>query len=84
MIDKKQLCKFLVKAKNFTYAAGEVAEKIKEEDKSITLIFKDGDLIYKNDYTGEVDDFFGEETISQAGKEIYRAKYIGGFVDVRK
>lgn len=157
VIDKKRLCEFLVKAKKSTYAAGEAAKKIIENDKSTTLIFEDGDLkyhdnyfggepfggrevvflqnepiyimtyyglvdesvsdfqdiykilqkalslipenypfrgpkeytegglIYKNIYTGEIDNFFGEEIISSAdGKEIYKAKYIGGFVNQRK
>lgn len=156
MIDKKQLCEFLVKAKKSTYAAGETAKKIIEKDKSTTLIFEDGDfkyqdnyfggepfggrevvflknepiyimtyygfvdesisnfeiiykflqkalllipkdypfrgpkkytggdLIYKNNYTGEVDNFFGKETIIIDGKEIYKTKYIGGLVDQRK
>lgn len=153
MIDKKQLCKFLVEAKKSTYAAGEKAKKIVENDKSTTLIFEDGDFkyhdnyfggepfggrevvflqnkpiyimtyyglvnesvdnfeaiykvlqkalslipedhpfrgpieytegdfIYKNVFTGEIDNFFGEETISSSdGKEIYKARYAGGFV----
>ncbi|OIO49633.1 MAG: hypothetical protein AUJ34_00805 [Parcubacteria group bacterium CG1_02_41_12] len=157
MIDKQRLCKFLVKAKKATYAAGETSKKIVEDDKSTTLIFEDGDLkyhdnyfggepfggrevvflqnepiyimtyyglvdesvsdfeavykilqkalslipedhpyrgpkeyiedglIYKNSYTGEIDNFFGEETISSAGgNEIYKAKYNGGFVNQRK
>jgi hypothetical protein len=157
MIDKKQLCEFLVKAKKSTYAAGDKSKKVIENDKSTTLIFEDGDfkyhdnyfggepfggrevvllknepiyimvyyglvnesisdfkavygilqkalslipkdhpfrgpeiytegdLVYKNSYTGEIDDFSGEETINLAdGKQIYRAKYIGGFVDQRK
>ena len=157
MIDKKRLCKFLATAKRSTYAAGETAKKIVEDDKSTTLIFEDGDLkyhdnyfggepfggrevvflqnepiyimtyyglvdesvsdfeavykilqkalslipedhpyrgpkeyiedglIYKNSYTGEIDNFFGEETISSAGgNEIYKAKYNGGFVNQRK
>jgi len=46
--------------------------------------YVDDELIYKNNYTGEIDNFFGEETISRAGKEIYKARYIGGFVDIRK
>jgi len=47
--------------------------------------YAEGGLTYKNSYTGEVDNFFGEETISSAdGKEIYKAKYIGGFVNQRK
>jgi len=156
MIDRKQLCKFLVKAKKSTYAAGDMAKKIVEDDKSTTLIFVDGDLkyhdnyfggepfggrevvflknqpiyimtyyglveksvtdfkkvytflqkalslipesfpfrgpkeyvegdlIYKNSFTGEIDNFFGKETISQNKKEIYKASYIGGFVDLRR
>lgn len=156
MIDNRQLCKFLVKAKKSTYAAGEKAEKITEKDGSTTLIFEDGDykyhdnyfggepfggrevvqlenkpvyimvyygrvaesvsdynivygvlqgalsrvpgdrpfrgpaeyregnLIYKNASTGRIDNFFGEESISQNGKDIYRTKYMGGLVDLRK
>lgn len=157
MIDKKRLCEFLVKAKKATYATGEAAKKIIENDKSTTLVFEEGDFkyhdnyfggepfggreivffqnepiyimtyygsvnesvsdfkvvygilqkalllipenypfrgpdeysesgfTYKNSYTGEIDSFFGDENISSAdGKEIYRAKYIGGYVNRRK
>jgi hypothetical protein len=41
MIDNQELCKFLVKAKKATYASGEKAKKIKEENKSTTLVFED-------------------------------------------
>ena len=156
MIDKKELCKFLVKAKKSTYAAGDSAPKIVNDDKSTTLVFEssdwkyhdnyfggepyggrevvffkgqpvymmvyygkvdnsvsdinkvygvlmdalklipedkpyrgpekynNGDLSYENSFTGEVDNFFGEESISENGKEIYKARYIGGFIDIRK
>lgn len=156
MLDKKQLCKFLVKAKRATYAAGDVAKKIVESDKSTTIVFEDGDwkyhdnyfggepyggrevvffkntpvyimtyygqvdesvtnldgvykflqetltlipadkpfrgpkkynkdnLSYVNSFTGEIEHFFGEETIKQNGEEIYKAKYMGGLVDQRK
>ena len=152
MINKKELCKFLVEAKKSTYAAGDSALKIINEDKSTTLVFKSGDwkyhdnyfggdpfggrevvffkdlpayimvyyglvhklvpdvnkvynilidalklipedkpyrgpkkynsgdLSYRNSFTGEVDNFFGEETITKNGEEIYKARYIGGFV----
>ena len=153
MIDQNRLCAFLVEAKTNTYAAGDVAEKILENDQSTTLIYEngdlryhdnyfggepfggrevvflkddpiyimvyyglvqpsvsdfdrvyvflqkalslipeshpfrgpneyvDGDLIYKNTYTGGVDHFFGEEVISSTdGKELYRARYAGGFI----
>lgn len=157
MIDLNELCKFLVKAKKATYASGDVARKIIENDKSTTLIFENGDwryhdnyfggepyggrevvffkdqpvymmvyygwvnesmddfkstysvlqgalslipgdkpfrgpnkfekdgFVYENNYEGEVDNFFGEEVIfNENGKEIYKAKYIGGLIDQRK
>jgi len=156
MIDKKELCKFLVEAKKSTYAAGDVAEKIVNDDKSTTLVFESddwkyhdnyfggepyggrevvffkgqpvymmvyygrvndsvsdinrvygvlmdalklipedkpyrgpekynsGDLTYENSFAGEVDNFFGKEIITENGKEIYKTRYIGGFVDIRK
>lgn len=156
MIDLNELCKFLVKAKKSTYAAGDDAKKIVETDKSTTLIFEDedwkyhdnyfggepfggrevvffkgkpvyimvyygqvdksvlningvykilmnalklipedkpyrgperydeGKLSYYNDYTGDIDNFFGEEVIKKNGQEIYKTRYIGGFVDKRR
>lgn len=43
--------------------------------------YVENDLAYKNSYTGEIDNFFGEETISSSdGKEIYKARYAGGFI----
>lgn len=156
MFNKKELCKFLVKAKRATYASGDSTRKIVNDDKSTTLIFENGDwkyhdnyfggepyggrelvffkgkpvyimvyygqvndsvsdinkvygtlmealklipedkpyrgpkkydqgnLSYENNFSGEVDNFFGEEFIFENGKEIYKSKYIGGFVDQRK
>jgi len=157
MIDLEELCKFLVKAKKATYAAGDAAQKIVKIDKSTTLNYEIGDwkyndnyfggepyggrevvffknlpvymmvyygcvdesvidlnmvykvlqnaltlipkekpfrgpqryeqnkLIYINHFDGEIDKFFGEEIItSQNGKKIYRAKYIGGLINLRK
>lgn len=155
MINRKQLCKFLVRAKKSTYASGDSAKKIIESDKSTSLLFIDGDwkyhdnyfggepyggrevvffedkpvyimtyyglvndkiidvkevykilqqalslipeespyrgpkecsfenYVYLNNFNGEIDDFSGEEIIKFQGNEIYRAKYIGGFVDQR-
>ena len=156
MFDLKNLCEFLVKAKKSTYAAGETAPKVIENDKSTTMIFIDGDwkyhdnyfggepyggrevvfygnkpvyimtyygsvneditdlkniyeflqqalllipddkpfrgpkeyqindLKYLNKFTGEIDNFSGEEKIYQNNKLIYQAKYAGGLVDQRK
>ena len=157
MVKQDELCKFLVKAKKATYAAGDAAKNIIETDKSTSLIFEEGDwkyhdnyfggepyggrevvffkgapvymmvyygrvdeafsdvkalykilqgalslipedkpfrgpkefsqdgLKYINIFEGEIDSFSGEETItSEDGNEIYKAKYAGGLVDVRK
>jgi len=155
MITNSQLCEFLVKAKKATYAAGDLAKKIVNDDKSTTLEFEEGSLkyhdnyfggepyggrevvfvdgkpfyimtyygqvdasvtnpgniygvlinalklipkdfpfrgpqkyeqspfVYKNTYTGKVDSFYGEETISDKGVVVYSARYAGGLVDQR-
>lgn len=44
----------------------------------------EGDYRYFNNFTGEIDNFSGEEMIQYQGKEIYKANYIGGLVDQRK
>ena len=44
----------------------------------------EGDYSYLNNFIGEIDNFSGEESISYKGKEIYKARYIGGLVDQRK
>lgn len=41
MFDQNQLCKFLLKAKKSTYAAGDQIKKFIEKDKSKTLIFNE-------------------------------------------
>ena len=52
MFDKKEICKFLVEAKKSTYAAGDSAKRIVNDDKSTTLIFEDGDWKYHDNYFG--------------------------------
>lgn len=46
--------------------------------------FIEGDFRYKNDWSGNLDKYFGKEMIEFKGKVIYEAKYIGGLVDARK
>jgi len=46
--------------------------------------FEKGDFVYTNSHEGEIDSFSGEEIIVYKDQEIYRAKYMGGFVDVKK
>lgn len=45
--------------------------------------YNEGDMFYKNDFIGEVDDFSGKEIIEENGKTIYKATYMGGLVDQR-
>ncbi len=52
MFDKDQLISFLVEAKKSTYAAGDLAQKTIESDKSTTLIFDSGDWYYNDNYFG--------------------------------
>jgi hypothetical protein len=41
-----------------------------------------GDMHYNNTSVGDIEDFFGNEKILIYGREIYRAVYIGGVVDI--
>jgi hypothetical protein len=45
---------------------------------------KDDDFEYSNTWEGEIDNFSGIETIKHLDQEIYRAKYMGGLVNVRE
>lgn len=81
MINIQNLKEFLVKAKKSTYASGDELKKIKEGDKSTTLVFEEGDYTYLNNYSGEVNNFSGEEIIKLKGEEIYKANYMGGLVN---
>lgn len=46
--------------------------------------YKQGDYTYINNFKGTIANFFGEEIITIKGKEIYKARYVGGLVDQRK
>jgi hypothetical protein len=43
-----------------------------------------GALVYENYWEGNLDNFSGSESILENGREVYRASYIGGFVDTRR
>ncbi|OGY41881.1 MAG: hypothetical protein A2Y82_05510 [Candidatus Buchananbacteria bacterium RBG_13_36_9] len=76
MPDLKQLCKFLVKAKKATYAAGESAPKVIENDNSTTMIFIDGDWKYHDNYFGG-EPYGGREVVFYGNKPIYIMTYYG-------
>jgi len=79
MIDKKELCKFLVKAKIATYASdGEANERILE-DGAKELIFEDGEFKYRDRYYG-FNYFIGEEIVWKNGKIIWSMNYYGKII----
>ncbi len=46
--------------------------------------YEEGDFLYLNSWDGDVERFSGEEKITQDGKLVYKANYMGGSVDKRK
>lgn len=46
---------------------------------------EDGELTYENGWSGDMEDFSGQESIvNKEGRTVYSAKYMGGLVDQRK
>lgn len=76
MINIKQLNEFLVKAKKSGYAAGDKAKKIKEKDGSKTIIFKDRDWKYHDNYHGGKS-FSGQEIVFLKNRPVYIMVYYG-------
>ena len=46
--------------------------------------YREGEYTYTNLWDGEVNQFSGEERITQGEKLIYKANYIGGLVDQKR
>ena len=80
MIDLNELCKFLVKAKKSTDAAGEAAKKIVDADKSSTLIFEDGDWKYHDNYFGG-EPYGGREVVFFQNSPVYMMVYYGWVIE---
>ena len=76
MINTKQLCEFLVKAKKAGYASGNNAKKIKEKNKSKTITFKSGDWNYNDNYFGG-EPYGGREVVFLKGQPVYMMVYYG-------
>ena len=45
---------------------------------------KQDQFVYRNSWIGELDNFFGEEQIYENDKFLYKANYMGGFVDKKQ
>jgi len=79
MINKKQLCKFLVKAKKAGYANGDNAKKITEKNKSKTISYKNGDWKYSDNYFGG-EPYGGEEIVFFKNQPVYMMVYYGSVI----
>ncbi len=80
MTDLNELCKFLVKAKKSTYAAGDDAKKIINDDKSTTMLFEDGDWQYHDNYFGG-EPYGGREVVFFKNAPIYMMVYYGWVIN---
>ncbi|OGF27123.1 hypothetical protein A2303_03260 [Candidatus Falkowbacteria bacterium RIFOXYB2_FULL_47_14] len=79
-MDLNELCKFLVKAKKSTYAAGDIAKKIVEDDKSTTMIFENGDWKYHDNYFGG-EPYGGREVVFFRNMPVYMMVYYGWVIE---
>lgn len=73
--------------KNFDEVYEFLKESLRQETKPFKRgpkEFKNREFEYANSYQGNITNFSGTETISQNGREIYHASYLGGLVDQRK
>ncbi|MBI4225463.1 MAG: hypothetical protein HY617_04030 [Candidatus Sungbacteria bacterium] len=46
--------------------------------------YQEGEYAYTNSWEGDIEQFSGEEKITQGGALIYKADYLGGLVDRRE
>jgi hypothetical protein len=65
-----------VSAKKATYASGDAAKKVKEDDRSTTLVFEAGNFKYHDNYFGG-EPYGGREVVSYEDKPIYMMVYYG-------
>lgn len=76
MINKKELCAFLVKAKKWTYASWNDKISIKEKDFSTTLVYDEWNYKYNDNYFGW-EPYWGREVVFFKNKPIYIMTYYG-------
>jgi hypothetical protein len=72
--------RFLIKAHKAGYAAGDAANKRKEEDSSETIVYHDGDWDFKDNYFGG-EPYGGREVVSYKGKVVWVMVYYGSVVE---
>ncbi len=75
-ININELRAFLIKAKKSTYAAGESARKVIQEDKSTTMVFEEENWKYHDNYFGG-EPYGGREVVFFHGEPAYMMVYYG-------
>ena len=75
-MDTKQLAKFIAEAHKAGYAAGEAANKVKEQDGSTTLTYGKGSWKYHDNYFGG-EPFGGREVAFFENKPVWMMVYWG-------
>ena len=78
-----KLKKFLIEAKQKTYASNDSTYKRKLHDGSILFEYENKDLIYRDLYKGS-SPFIGRETVSHGGEVIWEMFYYGFIIDERQ
>ncbi len=75
-LDKDSLKEFVYKASQATYASGDESIKQKQVDGSTTIVFKDGDYGYHDNYFGG-EPYGGREVVFLKNKPIWMMVYYG-------
>ena len=76
VVNKRQLLKFIAEAHKAGYAAGEAANKVKEQDGSTTLTYGKGSWKYHDNYFGG-EPFGGREVAFFENKPVWMMVYWG-------
>ncbi len=79
LISKKDLFNFIDRAGKATYAGGGKYEKNPQREGFFELVYLEGDLEYRDSYTGHSRSG-GQEVVRQKGKPVWWSGYGGGMV----
>ena len=76
----EELYNFIDKAGKATYAGGGKREENPEREGFVEFVYEDGDLQYRDSYTGFIRSS-GMEVVRQNGKVVWTSSYGGGMIE---